>query len=725
MKQTTALFLSRVVASLVAMGLSLLALGAFIFWITHRVDVDAVERQREIAELAISEIQFDISHNQESSTYWDEAVVQAKRADSADWLDENLGTWMHTFYGMDELYVLDATDAATYAFADGERQEPQAFARRAEVLRPFLAQLRTDIADGTAPPEGNGRQSIDVASFLYIDGRPAIASVKPILSDSGTLVQTPETTFVHVAIQYLDGPFMTKLARSYVLEKLAVVPAEQQPAGTVGITIAGHYGAPPVAFVWVPFMPGERLALSISPILALVALLLMAGTLLLSSVSYRRKVDQIETEARIRYLATHDGLTGLHNRAAYEAEAGRLIDGLEERPTEMQTAFLFMDLDRFKQVNDIFGHHAGDVVLTEFARRAEQVIPPGSHLFRVGGDEFTVLAPRCAADDLEVLCRRLIDCLAEPIALGDRKAHIGVSIGVSLAPRHGTDWHELNRKADVALYHAKAAGRGCHSVFGSQMDDSIQSRAALEDALREALTDKRQLAVYYQPTFACGNRAIHGVEALVRWEHPENGSISPAVFVPIAETAGLIAELGLWVLERACTDARPWPISHVAVNVSPRQLKDPAFAAAVSAVLARTGFPAARLELEITETALAGPGTAVAANIKALSALGIAIAIDDFGTGSSTFERLKEIEFDRIKIDQSFVRSIRESKGDAEIVRAMIALAHAKGLVTTAEGVETAEQRDALCALGCDELQGYLLGRPMPAERITALVETA
>jgi diguanylate cyclase (GGDEF)-like protein len=718
MKQTTNLFLVRVVASTLAMAVLLALVGAVLVWVTRTVDLDAEERQRDIGELAVSEILYDIAHNQESSTFWDEAVERIAEPGNEAWIDENLGTWMHTFYGIDELYVLDGRNTPIYAFAAGAIQSPVFFGARAALVRPFIDALRAEIADGFEPAAGSAEQSAGVRAVVFVGDRPAVLSLKPITSDSGDKPPPPEATYVHIAIQFLDGPFIAKVARSYVLDQLSVYPSGKAPSGTTRVTVGADGLGQPVEFAWMPFEPGKRLMTSISPVLMLAAALLLFGTFLLSSISYRRAVDKLESEEHIRYLSTHDALTGLLNRVAYEAEVDALVAGIGTTPSVDFAAFLFMDIDRFKQVNDIFGHQAGDLVLCEFARRAQAVIPEAARLFRVGGDEFAAVIDNSSMAEVERLCTRLIGCLDAPIEVGTRHAFVGVSIGVSFAPLHGIDRHELVRKADVALYYAKSAGRGRYSIFGAQMDDTIQTRAEIEADFRRALVDVRQFQVFYQPKFACGRTVPNAVEALARWNHPLKGMVSPALFIPVAETANLIGEFGLWVLERACREATDWPIEHLAVNVSPKQLQDVGFAADVARILAATGFPASRLELELTETALVAAGTATVANVAKLSEMGIAIAIDDFGTGSSTFERLRELSFDRIKIDQSFVRTIVESKSDAEIVRAMIALAHAKGLLTTAEGIETADQRDMLCALGCDELQGYLLGRPMPAERI-------
>lgn len=723
MNQPFSLFLSRVVASLLVMLLALAAAGAFLIWVAASVDKEDIRRQKEIAGYALGEILPNLAHNQESSTYWDEAVGKTAQVNE-EWIDENLGTWMHTFFGIDEVYVLNGQDQPIYAFADEQINPPGYVDSRLPLFMSHVATLRAKLAAGEEPREGSLEQSVGVADYVYVEGRPAALSLKPILSDSGRLEQPASTIHVHVAIQYLDGNIISKVGQAHVLEDLKFVPAAERDPDAPFVALTSATGGATVEFEWNAFRPGRRLMTSLSPILALVASTLLVGTLIISSASYRRKLDQIRTNERIRYLATHDGLTGLLNRAAHEAAADELLYQLSRRQQFGPLVFLYMDIDRLKQVNDILGHHVGDAVLIEFARRVTEILPPNTPLYRVGGDEFAVLLPNRTQREIEILCNQLIESIAEPMDVEGRRAFVGVSIGVSVAPHHGTDRQELHRKVDVALYHAKLAGRRRFSIFGSQMDDAIQNRAAIESDLREALKTKDGLSVVYQPKFACGGGRVLGAEALVRWTHPKRGPISPAAFIPIAEEANLISNLGLWVLETACREAVGWPVDHLAVNVSPVQLRAPDFAETVSAVLAKVGFPPARLELEMTETDFVGSEDVGLQNIRSLHAMGIAIAIDDFGTGSSTFERLREISFDRIKIDRSFVKNIAESVGDAEIVRAMISMAHAKGLKTTAEGVETQEQRDVLCALGCDELQGFLLGKPMPSAQLSDVLTT-
>lgn len=725
MNQPFSLFLSRVVASLLAMLVALSAVGLFLAWAAQSVDREDIRRQGEIAGYALREIRSNLSHNQESSTYWDEAVERTAVSGNDEWIDDNLGSWMNTFFGVDEAYVLDGQDRPIYSFAEDQLRSPTFFEERRGLLEPYVQALRSKLASDEAPVAGSGEQSIGVSDYIYIAGHPAVLSVKPIVSDSGRLSQSLSTIHVHVAVQYLQGDVIGRIGQAHVLQDLRFVPASERKPDAASVSLSSDDRSTIIEFEWTPYRPGQRLLKSLFPVLALMGSTLMVGTLLVSSASYRRKLDRIKNDEHIRYLASHDPLTGLLNRSAYEKAADELVDEFTRRPQADPLAILFMDLDRFKQVNDILGHQIGDAVLVEFARRTAGILPANAPIYRVGGDEFAALIPNRTKREVEDICGRIVDSLAEPMEIEGRRAFIGVSIGVSLAPYHGTDRPELNRKADVALYHAKLAGRRRFSIFGSQMDDAIQNRAAIEADLREALRSKTGLSVVYQPKFAGGDGRVSGAEALVRWQHPARGAVSPAVFIPIAEEAGLIGDLGLWVLETSCRDALAWPVDHLAVNVSPVQLRVPGFVDLVLAVLARTGFPADRLELEMTETYFADSEEIGIQNIRALNSRGIAIAIDDFGTGSSTFERLRDISFDRIKIDRSFVKNITASEGDAEIVRAMISMAHAKGLKTTAEGVETSEQRDILRAFGCDELQGFLMGKPMPPAQLSLVLEAS
>jgi diguanylate cyclase (GGDEF)-like protein len=375
---------------------------------------------------------------------------------------------------------------------------------------------------------------------------------------------------------------------------------------------------------------------------------------------------------------------------------------------------LYLDVDRFKWVNDTLGHPAGDELIRAIAQRLAAVVRASDTVARLGGDEFAILQTDVMlADDLHKLCERIIDAVTQPFDLIGSHVFVGMSIGVARAGTDGLERTELARKADIALYHAKGAGRGRYSIFAETMDATIQARQSVESDLRLALQRGNELQLHYQPQYDAAAKSVVGFEALVRWMHPTKGLMPPAMFVPIAEECGLIEQLGAWVLTEACTAARAWPVATIAVNVSAVQLRNASFPEQVLATLAATGLEATRLELEITETAFMTQVGQCEANLKALRSMGVRIALDDFGTGYSSFSHLRDFAVDRVKIDRSFITGIEDAGSEAAIVEAIVNLARASGLKITAEGVETLAQSDFLCSVGCDELQGFLLSRPL------------
>ncbi|MBS9721393.1 EAL domain-containing protein [Tianweitania sp. BSSL-BM11] len=420
--------------------------------------------------------------------------------------------------------------------------------------------------------------------------------------------------------------------------------------------------------------------------------------------------------ARLAYMAHHDPLTSLANRTAFNE---RLASALRTAPESGDFAVLYLDLDNFKSINDTLGHRAGDAVLSDCARRMRNLIPEGSLLARFGGDEFAVLLvekdPEAAARDLAAALHR---ALAEPFAIDDRVVVVGTSIGVAIAMRHASTAEELLRCADIALYEAKRAGRGTLCFFDPDLDQVTRDRHVLGADLRDALA-LDQFELHYQPVYAAVPRQLIGYEALVRWRHPTRGMISPAQFIPLAEETGLIHILGAWVLQTACHEAATWPEElQVAVNLSPTQFKRDGLVKLVQSCLERTGLHPTRLELEITESVLLDETLANVSILKQLQAIGVKIALDDFGVGYSSLSYLRSFPFDKLKIDRSFVTEMPASREAAAIVRAITTLGHSLGMITTAEGVETQDQLDALRKEHCDLIQGYLYGRPLPAAQL-------
>ena len=431
----------------------------------------------------------------------------------------------------------------------------------------------------------------------------------------------------------------------------------------------------------------------------------------LTDVTERHKAEE-----RIRYLAHNDLLTGLPNRVLLDDKMVEFACDATAIGQQMLT--LFIDLDGFKGVNDTLGHLLGDRLLTHVARQIREIAGPGDFVARLGGDEFVFLAtgrdPEAGTD----LAYRIIDRIASPISLGGHEIRITASIGMSVFPQDGGDKETLFRKADIALYRAKAEGRARCVVFEASMDEVLQRRVLLEEDLRKAV-GTAQMHVHYQPKFDTAQLRLVGFEALVRWDHPQHGWVPPSAFIPIAEECGLITRIGSWMLEQACHEATQWPAScHVAVNVSPIQLRDPGFARTVRGVLQRTGLPPHRLELEITESVMSDDSEIVLASMASLRALGITFALDDFGTGYSSLSNLLRFQFDAVKIDKCFVQTQTTDAEARAIVEAIVVMSRHIGLTVTAEGVETEEQLALLRQQGCPRVQGYLTGAPMPGWQV-------
>jgi diguanylate cyclase (GGDEF)-like protein/PAS domain S-box-containing protein len=440
----------------------------------------------------------------------------------------------------------------------------------------------------------------------------------------------------------------------------------------------------------------------------------------LTVLAVRDLRERRAAEEKIRYLAEHDGLTGLPNRNSLQARLAAALDRVEASGETLSV--LCIDLDHFKEANDQHGHQAGDALLVETARRLQSAIQAPSFAARLGGDEFIVVQigagdqPTAAAE----LAGRLIETLSVPAPFDGQDLALGSSLGVSLYPDDGRTAEALMANADMALYRAKESGRGVYRFFKREMDDTIRERRNLARDLRQGITDE-ELVVHYQPLARATDGEVCGFEALVRWNHPTRGMIPPLDFIPVAEENGLIGALGDWVLRRACADAASWekPL-RIAVNLSPIQLHNPALPTLVHEILIESGLSPARLELEITESALFKDYQRALDNLRRLKALGVRIAMDDFGTGFSSLSTLQSFPFDKIKIDKSFVENIHRHDRATVIVRAVLGLGRSLEIPVVAEGVETQEQIVFLRGENCTELQGYAIGRPTPVGSLDA-----
>lgn len=564
-------------------------------------------------------------------------------------------------------------------------------------MQAVRAQLRTVAA--TMPLLQRGPDYEHFRLYIDIDGtvsivRAALESIKELIGSQSSL-RTDLATLNRV--EALLGPSMTRLRQLMI--DVASMRMELQDGDLANVR-------------WL-IGANRWMLLAFGCLTAVFILMLMKEAL------DARRAERIasDSERKSRHIAEHDGLTGLPNRMLFHARLREAIAGAAA--SGLDVLLLTLDLDGFRDINDTFGHDFGDAALTAAADRLRQALPADAFLVRLGGDEFAVIRTGSGASESEeALANHLLATFQHPLVCGDRTAQIGTSIGAARFPVDGTDAETVMRAADLALHAAKAAGRACFQPFRIGMMTEVERRQDMQEDLRRAIAGG-ELEVFLQPQIDLASGGCIGAEALLRWRNGDKGWISPGVFIPLAEQTGLILPLGHFVMEAACREAMRWEgeaaRATIAVNVSPAQFLYQDIYAEVCDVLAATGLPAHRLELEITEGLLMRDQRAAMAVLRRLEDLGVQLAVDDFGTGYSSLSYLKQFPVQKLKVDQSFVREIEANASDKMIVRTIVTLASGLGLRTIAEGIETPAQSRILGELGCEEGQGYLFARPMPA----------
>jgi diguanylate cyclase (GGDEF)-like protein len=428
-----------------------------------------------------------------------------------------------------------------------------------------------------------------------------------------------------------------------------------------------------------------------------------------------------EADARSQHLAYHDSLTGLGNRLLFKEQLESALKDVWESPNPV--AVLFMDLDGFKGVNDTLGHSVGDLLLKSIAARVRDVLPENSHLARFGGDEFAILQTSAEQPTAAItLAQHIVGVVGQPVTIEGYEVNVSVSIGIVVENAGHMSAENFLKSADIAMYGAKAEGPGNYRMFDAELEAVVQARSALEREMRNGIM-QNQFKAYYQPLLNLQTKKVTAFEALIRWEHPERGLVSPAEFIPLAEDTGLIVRLGEWMMREACCEAMCWPAEiSVSINLSAVQFAKGDLVATVVKALGSSGLPASRLELEVTESVLLEKADENVRILNQLRELGVRIAMDDFGTGYSSIAYLRSFKFDKLKIDRSFVKELGTDEESLAIVRAIVGLGSSFGIITTAEGVETEAQMNRLNLEGCTEVQGFLYSKPLPPDQIKKLL---
>ena len=673
---------------------------------------DAVDRIEEkttarSVEAAIKVTLRRIGDTHRDYTHWDDAVRNLYGGVQQDFVEENFVVSTADPVFFDTAILIDENGRDLFAYRLGEPLNENA----SQIYGP---QALAALLDGL-PRDGTG-YGVHTGIVSTRFGLASVA-VGPVVPVSADYAPRPAAARFVVVSHLLDRDAVARLGEDYLIDDLHLVdPAVDLP---LAVRIHDPTGAVVGALAWSPPVIGEQAHANVGPIVLAMLALVSLTVIGLMAIAMRSLGEIQRREAEARYAATHDSLTGLPNRRALVDEIGKALE--DKRRGGPPIAVTYLDLDGFKAVNDAYGHETGDRLLNEVAAGFRSVVGP-SMLARIGGDEFAVVV--CDENATKIACdlgRRLIGVMAKPFDIDGRVILLGTSVGVSAADSFNPNAEELLRRADVAMCQGKQQGPNRMFVYDPMIDTVRHERLEVAGDLRSALRSG-DIKLLYQPFVDADSREIVGVEALSRWNRRIFGVVPPSTFVAIAEETGLINELGEWTLRRACTDALAWDGVKLSVNVSPAQFRNPGFEAVLRRVLDETGFPAGRLEVEITETYIIVQPDLARRAIEGIRGLGVSVALDDFGTGFSSIGYLRNFAFDKLKLDQSLIAGIATDRRGRRLVEATISLAEALELDVTAEGVESEAEAKLLQLAGCRLLQGFHFSRPCSADDIAVLL---
>ena len=698
----------------------------------------STERERTLVENALNHRIARVLSEVKSVAWWDDAVTKiTDKSIDLDFADTEFGIFLTETYGHDEVHILNSEDRPIYSFFDGKRQEPSGFEARRPAVEDLIAELRGrgPKSNLRARPDtfsesqsnyrvlaGGGQAARWDGHIVSVGGHPAVVTAMTIVPNINTNLLTGTPNLV-LDIKYIDEAFITEIGRSLLLSDLALMPESAQRDAMVSEPFVGDEGIPIGYLTWTTRRPGQVLLTIILPLVAFG--IFAAGVLAYLMLRRLRRASEelAEREAQARHEAKHDALSGLPNRVHMVERIDGFLRGRLIETRDNRAVAAYVDIDRFKDINDTLGHHTGDQLIKLVSRRLTECLRPSDFLARFGGDEFVILCAPAGPETSSALAERVAEAFSLPFAINGQNIRVTASVGIAVAPYNGTTADDLMRHADIALYEAKGRGRNCAVPFSEEMARQVERRRAIELDLRTAI-ETGMLCLNYQPLVSSYSGEIAGLEALLRWRHPVYGDMSPADFIPIAENAGLLPSLGEWVISRAMEDSKRWPHLEISVNLSPVQFRHVDLAETLHKLVAEYDVDPSRFVLEITEGVLLEATDHTHLILDDLRALGFRTALDDFGTGYSSLGYLCNFKFDKIKIDRSFVGRISRIDISRTIIQSVVTIGRALGMDIVAEGVETEFEANTMAKLGCTELQGFYFSRPIDADKMVDLLRS-
>ena len=717
----------RLIAAAILLTWAAIGLGVgFRMYATHVADNFELKSEKQLLRNSLTLSRQNMEDHLKSITIRDEAVEKIDNAPDPTFIDENVGKWLADYMGIPISMVVDPANRVSYFYDHGERRPPAQASQWFEEASRLIDKVRQREKAGDYVLIRNGdafKPRIEVA-FDEAHGSVALIGVSTIVPDFARVIPKPGPSALIVTIEPLADGLLRSIARNTLLDNVRFAMEPPTP-DTPHIDIAPHSGLETIGkhsegvILWDPKLPGDAVAKALwEPAIAALVIMLIASLIIYRAT---RKLNQeiLTSQARAVIMARQDQLTSLPNRVGFTE---RLNQELAGRGADQDAALLYLDVNHLKEINDSMGYGAGDALLVEVGERLKRAVGERGFAARLGGDEFAIYVTDVAGADVDDVIKDLQKALERPVTLLGAVTHITASIGVAQVEKSIDTEADITRRADLALNKARSLPKGTVIHYSDTLDQTVQMVTQLSHDIETSLRTE-DFFLLYQPLISADTMLVKGVEALIRWNHPIKGLISPGIFIPAAENTGLIRDLSVWVMRRAFEDSKKWPGVAVSINISPNHMKHPDFLNDVKSALAATDANPRMINLEITEGVLLEDSDNMRNQLADLRQLGCKIVLDDFGTGYSSLDYLHRYSFDRIKIDKSFVQGVDNSFQAPAIIQAVISLSHMSGADVVAEGVETQEQFEFLKEAGCDLIQGFYFFEALPAEDIVELTQ--